>query len=159
MKLSANIILLISIVLLVSDSGFTFASQGSSITQVSQERDTAKKIVVKTQLRPAGAGTRANFIRQGDSKLAYSAVDSTKYSKDGSTIYLYGKAKVTYQSFELDADYITYNSKTNTVFASGRKNQRGRYAGRPVILMEKQGASVADSILMNVKSGTGTVFH
>lgn len=155
MKLSANIILLISIVLLVSGSQLAFAFQGLSPLQ----SDTAKKIRVKSQLKPAGAGTRADFTRLGDSKIAYSAVDSTKYSKDGNTIYLYGKSKITYHSFELDADYITYNSKTSTVFASGRKNKRGRYAGRPVILMEKQGASVADSLSYNVKSGVGTIFH
>lgn len=102
---------------------------------------------------------KGNTVKVGAEKIEFSAVDSTKYSHDKSIIYLYGKARVIYQSFELDADYITYNSKTNTVFASGRKDKKGKYVGKPIFKMDKQGSSVADSLFYNTKTSKGTVFN
>ena len=133
-------------------SAFAFSS--SSSMQVMQQQDTTKMLP-----RPA-QDTSKKSIKAGSEKIEYSAVDSTKFSKDRSIIYLYGKARVIYQSFELDADYITYDSKTNTVFASGRKDPKSnKYLGKPIFKMDKEGSSVADSLFYNTKSGKGTVFN
>ncbi|QNK64506.1 LPS-assembly protein LptD [Pedobacter sp. PAMC26386] len=177
MKFLRTIILLNSIVLLVLAGHSAFAIGNFSARQVLQQQDTTKKDLSKikpgagvkspvlqdtTKRDPSKAkvgGAKSTVVKEGESKIEYSAVDSTKYSKDKSIIYLYGKARVIYQSFELDADYITYNSKTNTVFASGKKDSKGKYLGKPIFKMEKQGSSVADSLFYNTKSGKGTVFN
>lgn len=177
LKFLRTIILLNSIILLVSTGQQAFASAGFSMRQVLQQQDTTKRDTTRhNKIKPGetkvkggdvkeggvnakGGPGKGTVVKQGDSKIEYSAVDSTKYSKDKSIIYLYGKARVIYQSFELDADYITYNSKTNTVFASGKKNAKGKYVGRPIFKMEKQGSSVADSLSYNTKSGKGTVYN
>ena len=95
-----------------------FAASTFSYRQEIQQQDTTKLPLGMQQ------DTSKKGVKAGVEKIEYSAVDSTKYSKDKSIIYLYGKARVIYQSFELDADYISYNSKTNTIFASGRKDKK-----------------------------------
>ncbi|WGQ11245.1 putative LPS assembly protein LptD [Pedobacter gandavensis] len=91
-------------------------------------------------------------------KLEYSAKDSTKVNKKDGTVYLYGRARVLYQGLELDADYITYNDKTKNIFASGVKNSKGKYVGRPIFKMPGQGNSIADSLRYNIETGAGKIF-
>ncbi|MGY0035483.1 hypothetical protein [Pedobacter sp. NJ-S-72] len=184
MKFLRTILLLNTIVLLVSSAGHSaFAIENFSARQILQQ-DTTKKNITKvkpdagakvpglqlqdtskrdtTKIKNGAGGSldaKKPGVKEEDGKIEYSAVDSTKYSKDRSIIYLYGKARVIYQSFELDADFITYNSKTNTIFASGRKDNKGKYLGKPIFKMDKQGSSVADSLFYNTKSGKGTVFN
>jgi len=152
-----RIIFLLSTIFLLTVTGHAaFAFSGFAMRQVLQQQDTSGRDTVKTRANPGG---KTSVGKGPDSKIEYSAVDSTKYSKDKSIIYLYGKARVIYQSFELDADYITYNSKTNTVFASGRKDAKGKYVGKPIFKMEQQGSSVADSLFYNTRTSKGTVFN
>lgn len=94
-----------------------------------------------------------------DGKIEYFAADSAVYNKDQSILYLYGKARVIYQSFELDADFIQYNSKTSVVYARGAHDAKGKYVGKPIFKMEQQGSSIADSLFYNTNSGKGQVFN
>ena len=153
LKFLQAVILISSIVLLVFAGHSAFAASTFSYRQEIQQQDTTKLPLGMQQ------DTSKKGVKAGVEKIEYSAVDSTKYSKDKSIIYLYGKARVIYQSFELDADYISYNSKTNTIFASGRKDKKERYVGKPIFKMDKEGSSVADSLFYNTKSGKGQVFN
>ena len=153
LKFLQAVILISSIVLLVFAGHSAFAASTFSYQQEIQQQDTTKLPLGMQQ------DTSKKGVKAGVEKIEYSAVDSTKYSKDKSIIYLYGKARVIYQAFELDADYISYNSKTNTIFASGRKDKKNRYVGKPIFKMDKEGSSVADSLFYNTKSGKGQVFN
>ena len=164
LKFLRTVIFLNFIVLLVCAGNTAYASSAFLKIQVFQQQDTTKtkSKKLKDSKVKAGADTTKNkkpAAKPADEKIEYSAEDSTKYSKDKSIIYLFGKARVIYQSFELDADYIQYNSKTNTVFASGRKDNKNKYVGKPIFKMDKQGTSVADSLYYNMKSGKGRVFN
>ncbi len=56
----------------------------------------------------------------------------TDFSDGNRKIYYYGGATVTYQDMKLTADYIEYDMKTNTVFATGRKDPAtGEMTGLP----------------------------
>jgi len=56
----------------------------------------------------------------------------TDFSNGQRKIYYYGGATVTYQGLKLTADYMEYDMKTNTVFATGRKNiATGEMEGLP----------------------------
>jgi len=56
----------------------------------------------------------------------------TDFSNGQRKIYYYGGATVTYQDMKLTADYMEYDMKNNTVFASGRKNPTtGEMEGLP----------------------------
>jgi hypothetical protein len=150
LKLLRYIILLNSVLILTFVGNKALAFSNLSMMQVQQQTDTSKRDTTKNQPR-SSSGL--------DDKVETYARDSTKFSKDKSIMYLYGKARVVYQTFELDADYIRYDSKNNTIFASGLKDAKGRYTGRPIFKMEAEGSSVADSLLYNTKSGKGTVFN
>lgn len=144
-----HIILFISTVLLSLVSNNAIALTTNSAFQVLQQ-DTTKTDTTKN-------GVKNNVST--DSNIEYSAQDSINYSQDGAIVYLYGKARVIYQTFELDADYISYDSKKNIIFARGQHDKKGRYFGKPIFKMEGSGSSVADSLFYNTKSGKGTVFN
>lgn len=149
---------------LVMLTAFGQAAQAAAMFQVTQQQDSLKKegltpanVSQDTSKRVIGP-EGAKPVQEVDSKIEYAA-DSTKYSKDGNTIYLYGNARVIYQDFELDADFISFNSKTNLVFAKGRHDKKGKYVGKPIFKMETQGSSIADSLFYNTKTGKGNVYN
>jgi hypothetical protein len=150
LKLLRYIILFNSMLLLSLVGSKASAFSSLSMMQVLQQTDTAKLDTPKRQAK-SSSGL--------DDKVETYARDSTKYSKDKSIMYLYGKARVVYQSFELDAEYIRYDSKNSTIFASGVKDPKGRYVGRPIFKMEAEGSSVADSLFYNTKTGKGNVYN
>lgn len=150
MKLLRSIILVTSFILLAVTGNKSYGFAGLAMVQVIQQQDTINQDTSKRQT-PAAGGL--------SDRVETYARDSTKYSKDRSIMYLYGNARVVYQSFELDAEYIRYDSKNNTIFASGLKDEKGRYYGKPIFKMEQEGSSVADSLLYNTKSGKGTVYN
>jgi lipopolysaccharide assembly outer membrane protein LptD (OstA) len=158
LKLLRAIILINSIFLLTAVGNKSLAFSSNSAFQVLQQQDTTKKI-------PLGISKTDTTKRQAkgssglDAKVEYHAQDSTKFSKDKSIIYLYGKARVIYETFELDADYIRYDSKKNVIFASGLKDSNGKYKGKPIFKMGTEGSSVADSLIYNTKTGKGNVYN
>jgi hypothetical protein len=78
-----------------------------------------------------------------DSKVKYTAEDSIRFDRAKNVVYLYGKARVFYNDFELDADYIRLDQENNTVFAKGRSDPKtNRYRGKPIF---KQGQESPES--------------
>ena len=150
MKLLRSIILVTSFILLAVTGNKSYGFASLAMVQVIQQQDTIIQDTSRRQT-PAAGGL--------SDRVETYARDSTKYSKDRSIMYLYGNARVVYQTFELDAEYIRYDSKNNTIFASGLKDEKGRYYGKPIFKMEQEGSSVADSLLYNTKSGKGTVYN
>lgn len=149
MKLLLYIIFLNFIVLLSSAGNRVLASGSFSYQQIGPLQADPSRRNAQTS-RTDTSGTE---------KLEYSAKDSTVVDKVNEIIYLYGKARVVYQGIELDAEYITYNSKTKVLFASGIKNAKGKYVGRPIFKMEGQGTSLADSIRYNTETGAGNIWE
>lgn len=158
MKLLLNIIFLGSIALLVFSSNKALA-----YSRFHFQQDTTLKPPVsglpKTQPSATGSTTTQGKPKDtvASEKVEYKAKDSTVVDKTSEIVYLYGEARVMYQGFELDADYIEFNTKTNLVYARGRTNARGKYVGRPILKMEGQGTSMADSLRYNIKTGAGTI--
>lgn len=150
MKLLRSIILVTSFILLALTGSKSYGFAGLAMVQVVQQQDTIPQDTSKRQT-PAAGGL--------SDKVETYARDSTKYSKDRSIMYLYGNARVVYQSFELDAEYIRYDSKNNTIFASGLKDEKGRYSGKPIFKMEQEGSAVADSLFYNTETGKGIVYN
>jgi len=149
LKLLLYIIFLNFIVLLSSAGNRVLASGSFSYQQIGPLQADPSRRNAQTS-RTDTSGTE---------KLEYSAKDSTVVDKVNEIIYLYGKARVVYQGIELDAEYITYNSKTKVLFASGIKNAKGKYVGRPIFKMEGQGTSLADSIRYNTETGAGNIWE
>ncbi len=150
MKLLRSIILITSFILLAVSGNKSYGFANLAMIQVITQQDTLQQDTSRRAQQGAGG--------LGDKVETY-ARDSTKYSKDRSIMYLYGNARVVYQSFELDAEFIRYDSKNNIIFASGLKDEKGRYYGKPIFKMEGQGTSVADSLQYDTKTGKGKVYN
>lgn len=148
MKLLRYIIFLNLLVLLTSVGNRALALSSFSWQQITKQVDTTKKGNVQNGQKDTVASE----------KIEYASQDSSYFDKETETVYLYGNARVKYQGIELDADYITYNSKTNLIFARGRTDAKGKYVGRPIFKMTGQSTSLADSIFYNTETSVGRIW-
>ena len=87
--------------------------------------------------------------------VQYSADDSIVFTHDGYA-HLYGNGKVSYQKTELDAQVISMNMDSSTVFARGETDSVGKIIGKPEF---KDGDTPYDSktIRYNFKSKKGII--
>jgi lipopolysaccharide assembly outer membrane protein LptD (OstA) len=148
LKLLRNIIFITIALLLTSVSNQAFAFYSFSFQQVAKQ-DSAKKDTTKI--------TKKMKKSSLDDKLEYYAADSVRLDKKNGVTHLYGDARVIYEDFQLDAAYIRFDSKANTIFARGIKNSQGKYTGRPIFKMGTEGASNADSLSYNTVTRKGMV--
>lgn len=148
LKLLKSSILLISVILLTLGVGKANAFSGFSLQQIIQQ-DTSKKDTTKK------TGKNTSTL---DQKVEYKA-DSVRMNKSTGVIYMYGNARVIYGDFELDADYIKYDSEKKVIFASGREDPKTkRYTGRPIFKSGADGSAIADSLYYNSETTRAKVF-
>jgi len=149
LKLLRHFIFLFVTFLLTLVSIECFSATNLSYQQVPlKQNDTTKRVPTETRKLTKGGL---------DDKIERYAKDSTIIDRKNGIMYLYGDARVIYGDFELDAAYIEYNTKTNTIFARGIINERGKYVGRPIFKMGKEASSIADSLTYNTKTSSGVV--
>ena len=93
-----------------------------------------------------------------DSPVEYVAEDSMVYDAATGLVHLYGKAQVTYQNMQLDAEEIVMDMDSSMVHACGRKDstEESGFKGNPVF---KQGNDQYDSERMsfNFKTKKGFI--
>ncbi|MGZ3778418.1 MAG: putative LPS assembly protein LptD, partial [Mucilaginibacter sp.] len=88
------------------------------------------------------------------------AEDSTYYDDTHQILYLYGKARVTYEDFELDADYIRVDEKNKVIFASGVIDPiTKRYIGHPISKQKNEKPVNSDSLRYNYETKKGKVYN
>ncbi|WP_233268891.1 putative LPS assembly protein LptD [Mucilaginibacter lacusdianchii] len=81
------------------------------------------------------------------------ADDSTYTDAERNIGYFFGRARVTYEDVEVDADYIRIDQKNHLIFASGRRDPKtGRYTGKPIVKQGSQSPVLADSVYYDYKS-------
>ncbi|MBE7174937.1 MAG: LPS-assembly protein LptD [Mucilaginibacter polytrichastri] len=109
----------------------------------------------------AGRQDTSRRKNQGEmnSKVEYKADDSIRIDRVNNMVYLYGKARVTYDDFELDADFIRLDQKTNQVYAKGMFDKTSRYVGRPIFKQGSDKPYFADSLTFNYKTKKGKIFN
>jgi hypothetical protein len=116
-----------------------------------------KKSKATSVAKKGGADTTKNNSGINEEVKA-SAEDSTANYANGMS-YLYGKARVTYGDFELDADFIRVDRKNHLLFARGTTDPKTkRYIGRPI---SKQGSDkpiISDSLLFNYETKKGHIW-
>lgn len=135
------------LLVLVADSEL-FASNFSLFQVKQKTQDTLKIDTLKKSMRRSGL----------DSKLEYYAKDSAVVDRKNEVQYLYGGSRIKYDGFELDAEYIRFNSKKKEIFAKGIINEKGKYIGRPIFKMGEEGSSMADSLIYNTQTNKGIVY-
>jgi hypothetical protein len=112
--------------------------------------DTIKLDTIPKKTNQAGAFS---------SKVNYSAEDSIKADINNNIVYLYGKAKVKYEDFEIEADFIKLDQKNNTLFAKGLINPKTKtYSGKPLLTQGAEPPLTTDSLFFNYKTKKGKSF-
>ncbi len=93
------------------------------------------------------------------SELKYTSTDSSRADNVNKILYLWGNARVTYDDFELDADFIKVDQLKHTVFASGAKDSKGRYGNRPIFKQKNDKPIIADSLTFNYVTKKGLIYN
>jgi lipopolysaccharide assembly outer membrane protein LptD (OstA) len=108
----------------------------------------------------AGEDTTTKSKDGIQSEVKAVAEDSTIVDNDHNILYLYGRARVTYEDFELDADYIRVDQKNHLIFASGSIDPRTkRYIGRPISKSKNEKPIASDSLLFNYNTKKGKLYN
>jgi hypothetical protein len=107
------------------------------------------------------AGKKSDTTKKGlQSMITAHAEDSTYYDDTRQILYLYGKARVTYDDYELDADYIRVDEKNKMLFASGVIDPiTKRYIGRPISKQKKEKPVITDSLRYNYETKKGKFYN
>ncbi len=92
-----------------------------------------------------------------DAPVIYEASDSMIYDIVNEKVYLYGNAKVTYESMTLSAAYVEFNYADNIALAEGMVDSTGQRAGNPVF-KDKDNEFEAYKLRYNFKSQKGKVY-
>lgn len=173
MKFASLIFILLSIVIAANVSlaanNNAFNKHLLAIDTIIQ-RDTLSKVKPTTgkKGKPTKGGKPVTAAKDTSSKskgrlesmVKWSAEDSTYSDNERNIMYLYGKARVTYEDFELDADYIRVDQKNHQIFAKGRIDPKThRYVGRPITKQKGDKPAAADSMYYNYVTKKGKVFN
>ena len=123
----------------------------------------------KTKKPAPGKGTKAATDKTDTTKkqngglksiVTAHAEDSTRYDDTHQILYLYGRARVTYEDFELDADYIRVDEKNKIIFSSGQIDPlTKRYIGRPISKQGKEKPVISDSLLFHYETKKGKIYN
>ncbi len=109
------------------------------------------------------AGTTDTTIKKANglqSEVKTHAEDSIRVDRAHEITYLYGRARVTYEDFELDADYIRVDQKNHLLFAKGSTDPiTKRYVGRPISKQGKDEPLFSDSLLFDYKTKKGKLYN
>jgi lipopolysaccharide assembly outer membrane protein LptD (OstA) len=128
--------------------------------QTKTQKDTSKLTTAKVDTVSANLTDTLQKKSNSDlnSEIEYHAEDSIKFNIDTTIIYLYGKARVSYEGMELSADYIRLDQKNKQMFASGVNDKWGKYRGRPIFKQGSEPPVSTDSLRFNMESKKGLTF-
>lgn len=93
-----------------------------------------------------------------ESPVNSTSADSTHFDYVHNVMHFYGDAKIKYQEFELNADYIRVDQSNQMLFARGSYDKEGNYSGRPIFKMQNEPPNTTDSMFYNFKSKRAKVF-
>ncbi|UOE52037.1 LPS-assembly protein LptD [Mucilaginibacter sp. SMC90] len=94
------------------------------------------------------------------SEIKATAEDSTHSDREHQINYFYGKARVTYEDFELDADYIRVDEKNHVVFARGSIDPRThQYTRRPIMKQKNDKPVASDSLFFNYQTKKVKIYN
>ena len=65
------------------------------------------------------------------SKVEYSSSDSLRFEIKGQKVFLFDKADIKYEDFNLKANYVEIDFVKNTLYATGSKDSTGKLTGNP----------------------------
>jgi hypothetical protein len=160
-------ILLVNVI--TADSKGKAYSFKSVMDTVIKRQDTIKnKKLIKGKKSSGTLGAKSATAANDTTKKNQSGLqEEVKYTSEDSTItagtdtvYLYGKARVTYTDFELDADYIRIDKKNHMLFAKGSIDPKTKqYVGRPISKQKNDAPLKSDSLIFNYETKKGHIWN
>lgn len=111
--------------------------------------------VTKTDTLPKKSISTSSSL---NSEVIYSSDDSMHMDIKNNIVHLYGNARVKYEDFELDAEYIRLDQNNKKIFASGIFDRNGRYRNRPIFKQGSEPPATTDSLLFNIETKKGLSF-
>ena len=91
-----------------------------------------------------------------ESEITYEAEDSIRMEPENKKVYLFGKAQVHYQDFDLKAEYIEIDTKTNLITAMGIPDSTGKLIGTPEF-KDGQNDMGCEKMVYNIKTKKGKI--
>ncbi|OOQ62081.1 putative LPS assembly protein LptD [Mucilaginibacter pedocola] len=168
MKL-VSLFFLFAIALTASLAAHAFSAPGKTpvkdtIIKLNAARDSKLLKIKKPANAPLGAGYKAGqdtTPKSGiKSIIKATAEDSSYTDRVNKMSYLYGRARVVYEDFQLDADYIRIDEKNHLIFARGRIDPKKRYKeGRPISKSKDEKPVESDSLLFNYDTKKGKIWN
>ena len=129
------------------------------LAQVTGAKRDTTKVLTKTDTTLTDTLKKNSTTITGLSgKIEYRAEDSIRFSVDQNIIFLYGKARISYEEMELAADYIKLDQKNKMLFASGLNDKYHRYRGRPIFKQGSEPAITTDSLVFNMNTKKGKTY-
>ena len=121
---------------------------------------TADKDTTLTANSTSNAGIDSTRARSNaiNAAINSTASDSSWVDYRNNIVHLFGNAKIKYEDFELTADYIRIEKRTNLLFASGSYDHNHKYRGRPIFKTQTEPPSTTDSLYYNFASKKGKVY-
>jgi lipopolysaccharide assembly outer membrane protein LptD (OstA) len=146
--------------------GHAILSAKDTIIKMDSVRDKKlfrpNKAAAAAKKAPANtAYTKNDTIKNKEQPLTHAtAVDSSYFDQDNKIYYLWGKAHVVYEDFELDADYIRVDQKNHLIFARGSIDPKTkRYVGRPLAKSKSEKPVASDSLLFDYSTKKGKTWN
>ena len=131
-----------------------------TIKKPNPTKDTKSPVNSKTKNSNLKKDTTKKNKEGLQSEVNSHAEDSVVTDQVNQITYLYGKARVKYEDFELDADYIRVDQKNHLLFASGSIDPKTkRYVGRPISKQGKEKPLESDSLLFDYKTKKGKIYN
>lgn len=94
-----------------------------------------------------------------DAPVNYGSKDSMMYDIANQKAFLYGNAFVTYNEFDLKADYIEIDFKKKLAIAEGRRDSiTGQWIGKP-IFKDKENEFISEKMIYNFETKKGKIYN
>ena len=126
------------------------------------KRKSTKKTGVKTVSGKASAKTDTTSKSKGglNSTVKYTAEDSIVTDQVNNIVYLYGRARITYEDAAIDADYIRLDQKNHLAYARGTTNSKTkRYSGKPILKQKNDSPVSADSLVFDYVTKKAKIYQ
>ncbi|RYE36649.1 MAG: LPS-assembly protein LptD [Sphingobacteriaceae bacterium] len=121
-----------------------------------------KKSTKKTGIKTASAKTDTTTKAKSglNSTVKYTAEDSIVTDQVNNVVYLYGKARITYEDAAIDADYIRLDQKNHSAYARGNTNTKTkRYSGKPILKQKNDSPVTADSLVFDYVTKKAKIYQ
>ena len=154
-----GIFLIFTIVLATPISGWAqlFKSNKTKKDSILQANSKIKALKDSVTVKLDSISTKTSLRISKDSlevPVNYNAEDSGVMIMKTKEFFLYGKAKTTYRTTELEANNIIFDQESQNIRAFGTKDTTGNPLSNPKF-QEGDIISMNDSIFFNMKSGKG----